>query len=209
MAKKKWYVVWEGKTPGIYTDWESCKQEVNGIHGAKYKSFTSESEAKEAYLNAYSNYIGKTKTTIITPTLFSSGTYNTNSLSVDAACSGNPGQMEYQGVWTETKEPVFKSTVFPIGTNNIGEFLGIIDGIQYLTETNQTDKIIYTDSKTAMAWIKHKKVKTMLDRFPETELLWQKIDAAIDYLQNTTITISIEKWETEAWGEIHADFGRK
>ncbi len=38
MAKKqKYYVVWQGKKPGIYSDWDECKEQVVGVQGAQYK----------------------------------------------------------------------------------------------------------------------------------------------------------------------------
>lgn len=43
--KKKYYAVKKGLTPGIYTDWDSCKIQVNGFPGAEYKGFTTEAEA--------------------------------------------------------------------------------------------------------------------------------------------------------------------
>lgn len=207
--KQKWYVVWKGKSPGIYTSWESCKAQIHGVEGAKYKSFKRKEEAEQAFNDSYKNHIGLAKTQ--TPQLFDSlsPSYNPNSLCVDAACSGNPGQMEYQGVWTDSREPAFASPVYPVGTNNIGEFLAIVEGVQYLIEQGRTDAIIYTDSMTALAWVRNKAVKTTLERFPETENLWRKIDQALDYIHEHPIQIRLEKWQTDDWGEIHADFGRK
>ena len=49
-----------------------------------------------------------------------------NAWAVDAACSGNPGPMEYQCIDLQTGAQVFHYG--PIhGTNNIGEFLAIGD----------------------------------------------------------------------------------
>ncbi len=207
--KQKWYVVWKGKTPGIYDNWDRCKAQVHGVDGAKYKSFKTKDTAEAAYRDSYKDHVGLPKPK--TPQLFDTLTQNyvTNSLCVDAACSGNPGQMEFQGVWTDTKELGFASPVYPVGTNNLGEFLAIVQGVQYLIDTQKTDAIIYTDSMTAMAWIRNKAVKTTLQRFPETEQLWQEIDLALDYIKTHPITIDIQKWQTDEWGEIHADFGRK
>ena len=49
MGKSKFYVVWHGVEPGIYTDWDTCKQQINGFDGAIYKSFSTREEAEEAY----------------------------------------------------------------------------------------------------------------------------------------------------------------
>jgi len=45
---KKYYVVWQGRETGIFTDWASCKAQVYEFRGAKYKSYLSRAEAEEA-----------------------------------------------------------------------------------------------------------------------------------------------------------------
>src|SRR5690625_2638503 len=102
MSQQKYYVVWKGKNPGIYQSWEACKQQVHGFQGARYKSFKSYDEAKQAYKAGYQpqkKTVAKTRT--------SDTNYILDSVSVDAACSGNPGDMEYRGVHTETGEQLF------------------------------------------------------------------------------------------------------
>lgn len=47
-VKEKYYVVWAGKEPGIYTNWTQCKAQVEGFNGAKFKKFSSLSEATVA-----------------------------------------------------------------------------------------------------------------------------------------------------------------
>lgn len=47
MAKKKYYGVKVGKTPGVYLTWEQCKSQVDGYSGAVYKSFPTLAEAEE------------------------------------------------------------------------------------------------------------------------------------------------------------------
>lgn len=46
----KWYAVIKGKVPGIYTDWNTTKQQVDGFSGAKYKSFTTQHEANKYFI---------------------------------------------------------------------------------------------------------------------------------------------------------------
>lgn len=47
--KRKFYVVWEGRDPGVYDNWDDCLAQVEGFPGAKYKSFKSQQEAVEAF----------------------------------------------------------------------------------------------------------------------------------------------------------------
>ena len=68
---------------------------------------------------------------------------------------------------------------------------------------------VYSDSRNALLWVKQKKCKTKLERNVRTEELFQLIARAENWLKENTYTIPLLKWETERWGEIPADFGRK
>ncbi|MFL1894517.1 viroplasmin family protein [Aquimarina sp. 2-A2] len=211
MAKKeKFYVVWEGHRPGIYTKWEDCKAVINGFAGAKYKSFENFEVAKKAYQGDYDDYKGKSKAK---PVLSEAqrlkiGEPNLYSIAVDAASSGNPGKMEYRGVDTQTEKQLFHQGPFDQGTNNIGEYLALVHGLAYLKKIN-SDRILYTDSKIAMSWVRQKTCKTKLVKTSKNKKVFDLIDRATQWLKSNTYTTKIVKWETKAWGEIPADFGRK
>ncbi len=209
-SKNKFFVVWDGKEPGINKSWEECKQQTHGYAGAKYKGFETEAEAKEAMVSPCWNYIGKNAKTKKPnkQLIVKYGMPIIESLSVDAACSGNPGLMEYQGVYTRTGEVVFKQGPFKEGTNNIGEFLALVHGLALLKQKNLSIPV-YTDSKTAQAWVKKKKAKTEVQRTPQNEILFELIARAEKWLAENEYATEILKWHTEAWGEIPADFGRK
>lgn len=129
-------------------------------------------------------------------------------IAVDAACSGNPGPMEYRGVYLRTGQEIFHYG--PVhGTNNIGEFLALVHGLALLKQKGLHTMPIYSDSVNAQIWVKKKKCKTTLARTPETEQLHQLIARAEAWLRNNTYQNPIIKWPTEEWGEIPADFGRK
>lgn len=211
MGKQKFYVVWEGITPGVYTSWRDCERQVKGFDGAKYKSFDTREEAERAFDSSPYIYIGKNaKPPKSSATSLSNGypaNVILNSLAVDAACSGNPGPMEYRGVYIATGQEIFHYG--PVkGTNNIGEFLAIVHGLALLKQKG-FDIPIYSDSRNAINWIRQKKCKTQLPRTEETEALFQMIERAEKWLAENTYTTTILKWETKDWGEIPADFGRK
>ncbi|AXT61961.1 ribonuclease H [Aquimarina sp. AD10] len=211
MAKKeKFYVVWEGHKPGIYTKWNDCKAAVKGYASAKYKSFDSFAMAKKAFNGSYDDYKGKSKPkkTLTAAQLSKIGEPNLYSIAVDAASSGNPGKMEYRGVDTQTEKQLFHQGPFPQGTNNIGEFLALVHGLAYLKKKN-SDRIIYSDSKIAIGWVKQKTCRTKLSRNTKNAAMFELVDRAIVWLKENTYTTKIVKWETKAWGEIPADFGRK
>lgn len=211
MAKKsKFYVVWKGKRPGIYESWDDCQAQIKGIKGVQYKSFSTFVEAKKAYNGNYDDYKGKKsgKQELSEAEKLKYGEPNFHSISVDAASSGNPGKMEYQGVDTKTKKKLFRQGPFPQGTNNIGEFLAIVHGLAFLKE-RKSDRVIYTDSRTAMSWVRKKKCNTKLEKTTKNKSLFELVERAEKWLKNNRYHTPIVKWETKAWGEIPADFGRK
>jgi len=210
MSKNKFFVVWEGKEPGIYRSWEECKRQIHGFGGAIYKGFATEVEAREAMTSPCWDYIGKNaKVKKPTPNEITKfGMPDLESLSVDAACSGNPGVLEYRSVYSKTGEEIFRQGPFKEGTNNIGEFLALVHGLAFLKQKD-SKLPVYTDSVTAMAWVKAKKAKTKLEKNEKNAVLFDLISRAEAWLKNNEYPTQIMKWETTVWGEIPADFGRK
>lgn len=206
--KQKYYVVWHGHHPGIYSSWALCQAEVKNFPGAIYKSFNSRIEAEEAYgttPDIKRSFVRKKETV----KLSSKHEFINDSISVDAACSGNPGVMEYRGVWTADKTEIFRFGPVQNGTNNIGEFLAIVHALALLAKKNDTKTVIYTDSKTALSWVKRKKANTKLKPDRTNFKLFEMISRAENWLRDNSWKNPILKWDTENWGEIAADFGRK
>ncbi|WP_203257503.1 ribonuclease H1 domain-containing protein [Hyunsoonleella ulvae] len=209
--KKKYYTVWKGHHTGVFESWDDCKAQITNFEGAQYKSFSTFEAAKKAFKGNYKDYIGKQKkftSELSEAQLKKIGNPNYNSIAVDAASSGNPGKMEYRGVDTKTKEQLFIQGPFEEGTNNIGEFLAIVHALAILKKKKST-RIIYTDSRTAMSWVRKKQCNTKLKRNKKNKPVFDLVDRAVDWLKANTYTTVIVKWETKAWGEIPADFGRK
>lgn len=202
MAKKsKYYVVWNGVKPGIYNTWEDCQRQITGFEKARYKSYDSYESALLSF---------KAGKDISEPKIpISKAQIEKNSICVDAACSGNPGNMEYRGVETSTGRQIFHVGPLPDGTNNVGEFLALVHALALLKKLNKTDTLIYTDSQTAMAWVRDKKIKSTLERTPKNKEIFEMLDRALLWLKNNNYPNKIIKWDTLKWGEIPADFGRK
>lgn len=210
MAKKKqkYYVVWEGYKPGVYLTWDECNAQIKGYAGAKFKSYTSLDAAKQAFGESFSDHIGTTKKAKVIRTIDHSDVI-WESLSVDAACSGSPGVMEYRGVWTGDAAEVFRMGPYNWGTNNVGEFLALIHGLAFLQKNGMEEIPIYSDSRTAMSWLRNKKIKTTLERRSSNVILFQLMERAEKWMKTNTWKTPVMKWETSRWGEIPADFGRK
>lgn len=210
MGKQKYYVVWNGHNPGIYNSWTDCQLQTKGFPGAVFKSFDTRAEAEAAYSSHYQYDFTPKSAPKSSPGLFEPEgevPYIENSLAVDAACSGNPGPMEYRGVHVASKQQLFHFGPMK-GTNNIGEFLAIVHGLA-LFKKQGIDMPIYSDSLNAINWVRQKKCKTKLERNKDTEQLFQLIERAEKWLNTNEYSTPILKWETKLWGEIPADFGRK
>jgi ribonuclease HI len=194
---KKLYVVFNGKTPGIYKTWPECQEQTKGVKGAKYKSYEDHAEAIRDY-EAHQNHSDIPQEEI------------DYSINVDASTLGNPGIMEYRCTYTKNKEVIFDSEKYEMGTNNIGEFLGLVDAMKYLKDKNELDRIIFTDSITALSWVKNKAIKTTLEKNKNTEKLYKKIEESVSWLQSEDVkTYKLSKWQTEKFGDVPSDYSRK
>jgi len=206
--KKKYYVVWQGVNPGIYDNWTDTQLQIAGYPGAKYKSFKTKEAAENAYHDSYEEHTVKKEKKAVAAE-YDKTIIKENSICVDAACSGNPGDMEYRAVETYSGVELFKKGPYKRGTNNIGEFLALVHAAAQLKKEGNSKTIIYTDSRTAMAWVRNKYVKTSLKKTKSNETLFRMITRAQNWLKENPIENPIEKWDTKTWGEIPADFGRK
>ena len=216
--KAKFYVVWQGREAGIYDSWAACEAQVKGV-AAKYKGFATRTEAEKAFTEDFEKYIsfdrsGENEQTAsivrgnISPGEMLQQGVKLPALAVDAACSGNPGMMEFRGVIADTGTQVFHRGPYVDGTNNIGEFLALVLGLAYL-KREKLNWALYSDSKTAISWVRQKQCKTKLEWSNKNQDLLFAVRAAEKWLHENTWTTAIYKWETEQWGEIPADFGRK
>ncbi len=208
---QKWYVVWVGTEPGVCETWEECELRVKGYPGAKYKAYSSCEDAIRAFRGNPEDEMGiiraiaKSSNEVINYSAIPE--IVPGSIAVDAACSGNPGVMEYQGVEIDTGLQIFHKK-FERATNNIGEFLAIVHALALYHNSGQ-NITIYSDSRTAMAWVRDRKCKTKLEETEQNRVLFDVIRRAENWLQTHSYSNRIVKWNTEEWGEIPADFGRK
>jgi ribonuclease HI len=207
MAQKaKFYVVWKGRKTGVFSSWKECAAQVQGFTGAQYKSFTSRLAAEQAFRGKYAAHVGKPVSS--GEWLFSPNPPIAESYCVDAACSGSPGQLEYRGVLTSTGKEFFRQGPYENGTNNVGEFLALVHALAWLKRKRNSSPV-YSDSETAIAWVKKKACNTELVPDERNAALFELITQAEDWLDENKIANLVLKWDTQAWGEIPADFNRK
>lgn len=237
-AKQKYYVVWEGMEPGIYDNWEDCKEQIDRYPGAKYKSFKTKEEAVAAYRGS-----GEEEASLFTqislknleriaetpeppqshaPSATPSSAakkskldysqipeINLDAIAVDGACSGNPGMMEYRGVKVATGEEIFHVGPLADGTNNVAEYLAIVHALALLFRQNDITTPIYTDSATAVAWVRNRGCHTQLQPTAANTKIFEMLARADVWIRTHSTSNPILRWNTPLWGEIPADFGRK
>ncbi|MCI9607636.1 MAG: ribonuclease H [Muribaculaceae bacterium] len=211
---KKYYVVWAGHDTGVFDSWEECKLVVEGFPNAKYKSYPNLEAAVAAYrgetaaddlslLKAIANR------PVISVNYEAFPEIDRNGIAVDAACSKNPGPVEYRGVDLSTGAEIFHIGPLEAGTNNLGEFLALVHALALLDKEGKSGVTIYSDSVTAMSWVRNKHAKTTLTPSPRNERIRQLVARAEAWLNTHVAQNHVTKWRTEEWGEIPADFGRK
>lgn len=230
---KRFYVVFAGRQPGVYDDFNDAMEQVDGFDGASFKSYASPEQAAEAFRRFDrkndSRSIGallinateqkrkereertargrgdriETKTDY-----FAFPEIDLNGWAVDASCMGNPGVMEYRGVELMSGKEIFRVGPFKKGTNNIGEFLAIVHALALMQQKGERHTV-YSDSVSGMAWVRNRKVKTQLARNKDTEPVFRMMERALSWLNTHQYDVQIRKWDTDRWGEVPADFDRK
>lgn len=226
MSKKKYYVVWEGRQPGIYDDFEDALEQVEGYPNARYKGFDSSDEASEAYRRGMPEAKSANLGSLLAGASMKKKEKGKKSQgksemdwrdfpeidrtawAVDASCMGNPGRMEYRGVDLATGEEIFRVGPFEDATNNIGEFLAIVHAFALMEQRGESHDI-YSDSVSGMAWARKKKINTQLQATPRNAKVFDLMARGIAWLMRHTPRGKMMKWHTDIWGEIPADFGRK
>ena len=218
----RYYVVWKGRIPGVYDNLEDAMAQVDDYPGALFKGYDTAAAAAEAYRRGERSRDREELSRLIAgasehrlpkagqPDYFQFHEIDLNGWAVDASCLGNPGRMEYRGVELMTGRELFRVGPFEKSTNNIGEFLAIVHALALQKKLGESHTI-YSDSRTGMAWVRNRKVKTNLTREPKNEKSFQMMERALVWLNSNPSSAypKILKWETDRWGEVPADFGRK
>ena len=212
--KRKFYVVWAGRVPGIYDNWDDCQEQVAMFPGARYKSFDSQTAATIAFRGS-----GEEEASLIRAIAdhrpADPGDYalipeiNLSAIAVDGACSRNPGPMEYRGVEVATGREIFHFGPVPDGTNTGAEYLALVHALPYLCQRGDGTTPVYSDSRNARAWVRNRRNRTSLKRTPANGKIIELLARADAWLQTHNFTNPILCWDTARWGEIPADFDRK
>lgn len=140
-------------------------------------------------------------------------------IAVDASTRGNPGPSEYRGIDLSTKQVLFHVKI-GVATNNITEFIALSHAVLYAVKHDLiTD--IYTDSVTAISWLRKKTANSNLQSGRNTQTAIEYLGRVERSLKDLDISksgadellinarIYVLKWYSSEWGEIPADFGIK
>jgi ribonuclease HI len=211
--KQKWYTVWKGREVGVFSSREACKNAIHGFAWAQYKSYPSKLEAEAALQRLYTGEVTKKNSSSHANAsllqLVESNIIDNKSICVDAACSSNPWVLERRGVDTMSWSVLFHSDIHQLGTTNVGEWLALIDGMQWLVTNRKTSWTLYSDSRIALWRVSQSTIRTQLPRNMKTEALWRLVDNQLEWLQKNTTRFVLKKRKTSERWEIPADFGRK
>ena len=215
----KYYVVFRGFNPGVYDNWDEARLQTEGFPDALVKSFPTSAEATRAYRNFSGSEDREELFRLITPpqvfipsqsqaSLTDNPEIDPDAWAVDASCLGNPGKMEYRGIEIKTGKILFQKGPFEDATNNIGEYLALVHAMALMMQRNDIHTI-YSDSKTALSWVRNHRVKTQLKPSAKNAKVFELLARASLWVNTHQFPGRIVKWQTERWGEIPADYGRK
>lgn len=198
------YVVWQGRRPGIYQTWDQCKDQIDWFPWAQFKKYRTQQEAERAFEMGYRQGISAPKLIWPPECVWH--------IAVDAACRGNPWILEYQWVMIGSDRisctQLFYRGPYEQGSTNLGEFIALVVALRYVHKHPWLT--IYSDSLTAMAWVRDRQVRTTLDLSQINPVVRQQVQECVTWLRDhSSHHRSIKKWNTQERWECPADFGRK
>jgi ribonuclease HI len=148
----KYYVVFKGRTPGIYQNWTECQKQINKFKGAEHKSYLSVEAAEEAYygqdyiVNSENNEQAQEGNLLLN--------HFDYSIFCDGACRGNPGPAGsgvaiYQ---RELLDLLLYGSYNSFSTNNAAELLALHEALLWAENyiNNGLSVQIYCDSSYAI-----------------------------------------------------------
>lgn len=215
--RRKFYVIWEGRSPGIYDSWEEAKLQVDNYPGARFKAFDNQDAATKAFRGspdeqkALLRAIASHRSAGV-PATFDIDSHPEvvrDSIAVDGACSRNPGPIEYRCVDVVTGAEIFHGGPWDGGTNNIAEYLGLIHALAFLDKTGNNHTVVYSDSRTAQSWVRRRGHASKIAPNGHNAKIIELLARADHWIQSHPTHATILKWDTDNWGEIPADFNRK
>lgn len=131
---------------------------------------------------------------------------------VNCKCEDNPGIAKFQLYDLNLKKVLTVSDNFYC-SNDLTEFLGLVNSIYYCFHNNHEH--LFSNSETAISWIRKKKYRSNLIRTKETEITWDKINKALKWLKTLEYTdksgsfrdpstkkiVYVHKWLESEWGK--------
>ena len=124
-------------------------------------------------------------------------------IATDGAHSAKERLTRYRAVDLSSGMELFNHSIGN-WTNNIGEFLGIVEAVKYILTHPEAPRIIYSDSITVITWYRNKQCASSrrCDKLLMAEVFLKVMDAKISDIQ-------VIHWDNREWGETPADFGNK
>lgn len=212
MAKKnKYYAVAAGKVPGIYTQWfgpKGAEIQVRGFAGARYKGFSSLSEAKQfietASASPHNHHASQKRSSRKRRMGAEASTHRIDEngkvvIYTDGGALNNPGPGGYGVVITNKGKSKELSKGFRLTTNNRMELLACIEGLKAVP-TGETI-VLYSDSKYVVDGI----TKGWAKRWRDNGWMRTKNEPAINAdLWSKLLKLNEKRKVTYCWVKGHA-----
>lgn len=119
------------------------------------------------------------------------------------------GALEWQILALPNLTPIHASPVYPHANINLGEFVAIVDAMRILKARGDKTTTVYSDSLTAIAWYKNKRVKSRHPRNEKTAHILDTVARALQWVKEVNPPNPVVFWDKVIWDENPADFGRK
>lgn len=164
---KKYYVVWQGRETGIFTDWNTCKKHIDKFAGARYKSFLTLAEAEQAFgsgaatKKSSGSAAPRKRSTAQTVKTYTAAEVDAlqvdTKIFTDGGCEPNPGQAgSGVAVYRDNQiSELWYGMYNPKGTNNTAE-LNALHQAMIMAEAEIADNrsvAIFCDSKYSIQCI--------------------------------------------------------
>ena len=205
---KKYYVIWQGRETGIFTDWDTCKKHIDKFNGARYKSYKTREEAESAFAGSSSAAMKKSKSAPKKHSGKGPKTYSAEEVAshkaqtkifTDGGCEPNPGKAgSGVAVYRDNNISELWFGLFnPKGTNNTAELNALYHALMMAEKEIQAKQTvaIFCDSKYSIqcvtqwavnwekkGWVKQGGEIKNLDLIKPMFALWTKLKKSVQVL---------------------------
>lgn len=186
----RFYVVWVGREPGIYSTWPECESQVKGFPRAKYRGYDDELTARAAFEAGHD----------VGPDLLGrEGELFPRAIAVQAEVSAT--ELGYVGVGTDTGNALFRVNTRERAPADVAEFLGVCHALA-LNAREGVRVPVYCSSDLALRWVRNKRCGMDLAALANARRVRELVERAEHWLSAHELNNPVLKWDHYARGAI-------